>query len=383
MLIINARVYLETQVLEDAFVEIENDKIKNYGLMKDAPKNVDTVIDAEGLHVLPGFIDQHIHGAAGVDAMDADLKGNLKMARFLPSEGTTSYLATTMTQAPEVIDRAVAAVADAMEKNQAGEAEILGVHLEGPFISPHHVGAQNPKFLLQPSKEHFDRFWESSRHTIKMITYAPEEAEEGFTQYLKSLGVMPSAGHTDASLEQIEALIPEGLLNLTHFHNAMTPHHHRNPGVVTAGFLHDELKVEMIMDGIHLHPSVIKTTYEIKGPEKMIAITDSMRAKGLEDGEYEFGGQTVSKRGSEARLPNGALAGSVAEMDFVLRNLKNYTSCSMHEIVKMSSENSAKQLNVFDRKGSIAIGKDADIVIVDEDINIHKTIARGQIAYEK
>lgn len=383
MLIINAKIYLETSIIEDGFLEIENDKIKNYGLMKDVPEVEGTVIDAQGLHVLPGFIDQHIHGAAGVDAMDADVDGNLKMARFLPSEGTTSYLATTMTQDADVVDKALEAIVEAMKDNKAGEAEILGIHLEGPFISPHHVGAQNPQFLLTPNKENFNRFWETSKHHIKMITFAPEEAEEGFTQYLRSLGVMPSAGHTDASLEQIEALIPEGLLNLTHFHNAMTPHHHRNPGVVTAGFLHDELKAEMIMDGIHLHPSVIETTYQIKGPEGIIAITDSMRAKGLPDGEYEFGGQTVTKKGNEARLANGALAGSVAEMDFVLRNLKNFTQCSMHELMKMSSENSAKQLNVFDRKGSIAIGKDADIVIVDDQINIEKTIARGKVAYEK
>ena len=382
MLIINAKLYLEEQTLENAYLEIQGEKIINYGEMKYAPES-NEVIDAQGMHVLPGFIDQHIHGANGADHMDATVEANRVVAKFLPSEGTTSFLATTMTQSVENVDAALAAIAGAIEKNQAGEAEILGIHLEGPFISEHHVGAQNPKYLLKPTKDNFNHFWKTSKENIKLITYAPEESEEGFTQYLRTLNVMPSAGHTDANAEQIKALIPEGLLNLTHFHNAMTPHHHRNPGVVTAGFLNDELYTEMIVDGIHLNPVVVDTTFKIKGVDKVIAITDSMRAKGLPDGEYEFGGQTVYKKGSEARLASGALAGSVAEMDFCLRNIKEFTGCSMRDIMKMSSENSAKHLNIYDRKGSIEIGKDADIVIVNDDIEVQKTICKGVIAYKK
>lgn len=382
MLITNAKLYLEEQTLENAYVEIEGEKIISFGDMKYAPESSE-IIDARGMHVMPGFIDQHIHGANGADHMDATVEANRVVAKFLPTEGTTSFLATTMTQSVENVDAALTAIARAIEENKAGEAEILGVHLEGPFISEHHVGAQNPKYLLKPTKDNFNHFWKTSNETIKLITYAPEESEAGFTQYLRSLGVMPSAGHTDANAEQIKALIPEGLLNLTHFHNAMTPHHHRNPGVVTAGFLNDELFTEMIVDGIHLNPVVVDTTFKIKGVDKVIAITDSMRAKGLPDGEYEFGGQTVYKKGSEARLASGALAGSVAEMDFCLRNIKEFTGCSMRDIVKMSSENSAKHLNIFDRKGSIAQGKDADIVIVNDDIEVFTTICKGKVAYKK
>lgn len=382
MLITNAKLYLEEQTLENAYVEIEGEKIVSFGDMKYAPESSE-IIDAKGMHVMPGFIDQHIHGANGADHMDATVEANRVVAKFLPTEGTTSFLATTMTQSVENVDAALTAIAEAIEENKAGEAEILGVHLEGPFISEHHVGAQNPKYLLKPTKENFNHFWKTSKQTIKLITYAPEESEVGFTQYLRGLGVMPSAGHTDANADQIKALIPEGLLNLTHFHNAMTPHHHRNPGVVTAGFLNDELFTEMIVDGIHLNPVVVDTTFKIKGVDKVIAITDSMRAKGLPDGEYEFGGQTVYKKGSEARLASGALAGSVAEMDFCLRNIKEFTGCSMRDIVKMSSENSAKHLNIFDRKGSIAQGKDADIVIVNDNIEILTTICKGKVAYKK
>lgn len=381
MLIVNAKLYLEEQTIDHAYLEIKDEKIIGYGDMKYVPQSED-IIDAKGQHVMPGFIDQHIHGANGADHMDATVEANRVVAKFLPTEGTTSFLATTMTQSVENVDAALEAIAEAIELNQAGEAEILGVHLEGPFISEHHVGAQNPKYLLKPTKDNFDHFWKSAKEQIKLITFAPEESEEGFTQYLRSLGVMPSAGHTDASADQIKKLIPEGLLNLTHFHNAMTPHHHRNPGVVTAGFLNDELFTEMIVDGIHLNPVVVNTTFKIKGADKVIAITDSMRAKGLPDGEFEFGGQTVYKKGSEARLGGGALAGSVAEMDFCLRNIKEFTGCSMRDLVKMSSENAAKHLNIFDRKGSLAIGKDADIVIVNDNIDVLTTICKGKIAFQ-
>lgn len=189
--------------------------------------------------------------------------------------------------------------------------------------------------------------------------------------------------HTDSYYDELVEKIPEGLSNLTHFHNAMTPHHHRNPGAVTAGLMHPELKAELIVDGVHLHPHVVNASYQLKGVDNVIAITDAMRAKGLPDGEYDLGGQTVYKKGKECRIETGSLAGSVAEMDFVVRNLKEFTGCSMQDLVKMSSVNSAKQLSVYDRKGSLTAGKDADIVIVDNNINVQATICRGVLAYQK
>ena len=163
----------------------------------------------------------------------------------------------------------------------------------------------------------------------------------------------------------------------------MLPHHHRVPGAVTAGFISDKLKAELIVDGIHVHPDSINATYIIKGADNVIAITDSMRAKGLPDGEYDLGGQTVYKVGKECRIATGSLAGSVAEMDFVARNLKEFTNCTMEELVKMTSTNSAKQLGVFGRKGSINIDKDADIVIVNDNIEVQATVCRGVLAYER
>lgn len=383
MLLINGEIYLENRVLENGYILIEAEKIISLGEMKFVPEHTGEIIDLKGQKVLPGFIDQHIHGANGADAMDGTVDAIHTVASFLPREGTTSYLATTMTQSQEAIDKAIEAIVEYMESgNPAGEAEVLGIHLEGPFISAKHIGAQNPKFVTTPEIKTFDHYYRKAKGAIKLVTYAPEEAECGFTNYLTSLNVVTSAGHTDASFKDVENHLSEGLCNMTHFHNAMTPHHHRNPGVVTAGFFFEQLKAELICDGIHVDFDVLRTTYKIKGREGIILITDAMRAKGLPDGIYDLGGQDVHKVGDEARLANGALAGSVAEMNKNVRNMKEHVTDDFTNLMYMSSINCAKQLSVFDRKGSIAINKDADLVILNENVDVLLTICRGKIAYQ-
>lgn len=384
MLIINGKVYTEKRVIENGYLLTKGTEIISFGDMKYVPEYDGEVIDAKGNNVIPGFIDQHIHGANGADNMDADRFGLINMVNFLPKEGTTSYLPTTMTQSLEAVEKALEVIVDYMEEdNKPGESEILGVHLEGPFISKKHVGAQNPAFVQVPSVEKFDRLNKAARGHIKIITYAPEEAEEGFTNHLVANGVVPSAGHTDADYAFITKAMHEGLSNLTHFHNAMLPHHHRIPGAVTAGFMYPALKAELIVDGVHVHPDSINATYVIKGADNIIAISDAMRAKGLPDGQYDLGGQMVTKVGKECRIETGSLAGSVAEMDFVASNLKNFTNCTMEELIKMTSTNSAKQIGVYGRKGSLNIGKDADILILNDDIEVLTTICRGVVAYQK
>lgn len=384
MLIKNGKIYTEKRLIENGYLIIKDGLIESFGEMEFLPEYDGEVIDAKGNNVIPGFIDQHIHGANGADNMDATKEALDNMVNFLPMEGTTSYLPTTMTQSFENVEKALGVIADYLENdNKPGQAEMLGIHLEGPFISEKHVGAQNPAYLQTPTIENFDKLQTSAKGHIKLITYAPEKAEAGFTNHLVANGVVPSAGHTDADYGMIMKHVGEGLSNLTHFHNAMLPHHHRIPGAVTAGFVEPKLKAELIVDGVHVHPHSIDATYRIKGAESVIAITDAMRAKGLPDGEYDLGGQTVTKVGKECRIATGSLAGSVAEMDFVARNLKNFTGCTMEELILMTSTNSAKHLGVYGRKGSINIGKDADIVILNDDIYVEATICRGVLAYQK
>lgn len=384
MIITNGKIYTEKRTIENGYLILEDGLIKAFGEMEFVPEYDGKHIDAKGKHVMPGFIDQHIHGANGADNMDATQEALKNMTHFLPKEGTTSYLPTTMTQSVENVSKALKEIVSYLENdNGPGQAEMLGIHLEGPFISKLHVGAQNPNYVQKPTIENFETYHKAAKGHIKLITYAPEEAEAGFTNHLVANGVVPSAGHTDSGYEKIMEHVKEGLSNLTHFHNAMLGHHHRNPGAVTAGFVCDKLKAELIVDGIHVHRDSVYATYKIKGAENIIGITDAMRAKGLPDGEYDLGGQTVHKVGKECRIESGALAGSVAEMDFVARNIKEFTGCSMEELVLMTSSNAAKQLGVFGRKGSININKDADIVILDETLHVDTTICRGVIAYQK
>lgn len=382
MLIINGTIYLETHIIENGYIWIQDERIKRIGPMDQCDIEDVEVVDALHHFVIPGFIDQHIHGAYGADHMDATMKENQTIAQGIPREGTTSYLATTMTQSKDAIVPALKTIVDyKLNQNKAGEAEILGIHLEGPFISKKHLGAQNPLYVQKPTVSNFNEFWDVAEKTIKLITFAPEEAESGFLEHITSLGVVASAGHTDADYTNLMDFAKRGLTNLTHFHNAMLPHHHRKPGAVTAGLINPTLKAEIIADGIHVHKDAVYATYKIKGAQGIIGITDSMRAKGLPDGKYDLGGQEVIKLGRECRIETGSLAGSVAEMDFVAQNLKSFTGCTMEELILMTSTNSARQLGVFGRKGSIAIGKDADIVIVDANITVQKTICRGRLAY--
>ncbi|MGL5692777.1 MAG: N-acetylglucosamine-6-phosphate deacetylase, partial [Peptostreptococcaceae bacterium] len=219
---------------------------------------------------------------------------------------------------------------------------------------------------------------------IKKVTYAPELDDNfEFTKYLCENNIIPSAGHSSATFEDIEKAVSYGLSSITHFHNGQSPHHHRTPGVVTAGFTFDELKTEVIVDGVHLHPDTVKSVVKIKGINNVTLITDSMEAKGLEDGDYELGGQKVIKVKNEVRLESGSLAGSVNTMIDSIKNVMSFAKCSLEDAVTMASTNPAKELGLLTTKGSLDIGKDADIVILNNDYNVVKTICRGKVAFEK
>ncbi|WP_411747702.1 N-acetylglucosamine-6-phosphate deacetylase [Psychrobacillus psychrotolerans] len=330
--------------------------------------------------VMPGFIDMHIHGSAGFDMMDATEEALRGMSRSLVKEGTTSYLPTTITQRVDAIEAALENVNGFV--NNADEAEVLGIHVEGPYISTKWAGAQPIEHISEPSIEQFLKWQQLSGNRIKQVTVAPEIVGGfEFVQAMSEEGIISSIGHSDASSDEVEKAVQLGAKQATHLYNQMRPFHHRDTGVVGSVLLDDHMKVEIIVDYIHSHMKAVNLAYRLKGAEGIILITDAMRAKGLEYGEYDLGGQTVYVTEKGAHLSSGALAGSILTMDQAVRNMKQTTGCSLQELVSMSSTNAAKQLKLS-HKGYIDEGFDADLVILDLELNVQKTICRGNIVFE-
>lgn len=376
--ITNGKIYTEEQVIENGYLVVEDGKISD---IQEGEYTGDLQqVDAKGQNVLPGFIDIHIHGGYGEDAMDASYEGLKHLAEQLLSEGTTTFLATTMTQSDENIEKALKNIVAYQANQQPGEAaEIGGVHLEGPFISEHKVGAQNPKYVQRPSVSKIQHFQEIANGQIKIITFAPEV--EGAHETLNALhdDIIFSMGHTVATFDEANEAVEHGAKHITHLYNAATPFEHRDPGVFGAAWTNKGLNTEIIVDGVHSHPASVNIAYKQKGNEHMYLITDAMRAKGMKDGEYDLGGQNVIVKGKEARLASGALAGSILKMNDGLRNLMTFTNDSLENLWRVASLNQAKALKIDDTKGSLAIGKDADIVIANDEIEISKTIKAGTI----
>ncbi|WP_353422945.1 N-acetylglucosamine-6-phosphate deacetylase [Staphylococcus xylosus] len=376
--IANGRIYTESETIEQGYILIENGKIIQ--IAEGEYQGDLTTIDVKGQHVLPGFIDIHMHGGYGEDAMDASFEGLKHLSESLLSEGTTSFLATTMTQSDENIIKALKNIVDYQEQQDSlNAASIVGIHLEGPFISEYKVGAQNPAYVQRPSVEKVQQFQEIANNQIKVMTFAPEV--EGADETLSTLHdqINFSIGHTVATFDEVNEAVAQGAKHVTHLYNAGTPFEHRNPGLSGAAWLNDELSTESIVDGIHSHPASVKIAYKQKGNKRFFLITDAMRAKGMPDGEYDLGGQNVVVKGSEARLASGALAGSILKMNEGLKNLIAYTGAPLDDLWRVTSLNQAIALKIEDDKGSIAIGKDADIVVVDDDIQVLTTIKSGKV----
>lgn len=376
--IANGRIYTENETIAQGYIIIDNGKIAQIGTGEYQGEL--TTIDLKGQHVLPGFIDIHMHGGYGEDAMDASFEGLKHLSESLLSEGTTSFLATTMTQSDENIIKALKNIVNYQgQQDNLNAASIVGIHLEGPFISEHKVGAQNPAYVQRPSVAKIQQFQEIANDQIKVMTFAPEV--EGARETLAALHnqINFSIGHTVATFDEVNEAVAHGAKHVTHLYNAGTAFEHRNPGLSGAAWVNDKLSTESIVDGIHSHPASTKIAYKQKGNKRFFLITDAMRAKGMPDGEYDLGGQNVTVKGSEARLASGALAGSILKMNEGLKNLIKFTGASLDDLWRVTSLNQAIALNIEDNKGSIAVGKDADIVVVDDDMHVLTTIKSGEV----
>ncbi|PGY11139.1 N-acetylglucosamine-6-phosphate deacetylase [Bacillus sp. AFS031507] len=387
ILLKGVQVYSEDILIENGFIKINNGKIVEIGSMEELEKeNEFEIIELPGHYkAIPGLIDVHIHGVNGADTMDATKEALDIMVTALPKEGTTSFLATTMTQEGKQIENALINAGQYIEEQQSiGKAEILGLHLEGPFVNSKRAGAQPIQHIIDPDLDLFQKWQNLTNGNIKLVTLAPERPGGlEMIRYLKSNGIIASIGHTDATFDEVDEAIDAGANHVTHLFNQMRGLHHREPGVVGAAFLRDELKAEIIVDGVHVRPEMVKLAFKQKKSEGLILITDSMRAKCLKNGKYDLGGQEVTVKNGKAILEDGTLAGSILKLGHAVKNIIAYTGCPLEDAIEMASVNPAKQLNIYDRKGSIAVGKDADIVILDEEMEVYMTLCHGAIAFNR
>ena len=363
--------------IEKGSLLIENGIIKE---INPSETKVQKAIDCKGLYVSPGFVDVHIHGAGGHDTMDGTFEAINEISKTICKYGTTSFTPTTMTMSADDILKSMISIKKAKIEGTDG-AIVLGAHLEGPFISPSAIGAQNPNYLISPSYENFESMTGDAIDAVVSITMAPEvEGAKELASILSSKGIRCSMGHTKATYEQAIDGIKHGFCHSTHLFNAMTGFTHREPGVVGATFDSD-ITTETISDGIHISYPSLRVAYKQKGTDKTLLVTDAMCACGMADGKYALGGQPVIVKGGAARLENGALAGSILTLNKAIKNIYDNTDYPLYEIVKMASYNGAKYCRVDNKKGQIKENFDADLTIFDENIDIKMTIIDGKIVY--
>ena len=345
-------------VLSD--ITIENGKFTAI-----TPASADTVgEDCGGKTVIPGLVDIHTHGCAGYDTMDAHFE---EISNFLAKNGTTSFLPTTMTMDYDSIRRVTEA------SREVSGAQILGFHMEGPYIAMKYKGAQNEKFIKDPDLEEF-----KSLADMKMVTIAPELA--GSLEFIKNCGAVVSIGHTAADYGQCIEAIDAGAMCLTHTFNAMSPIHHRNPGPIGAA-VEKNIYVQAITDGLHLHPSIVKLLYKTFGVERMVIISDSMRATGLGDGTYEFGGQDIIVKDSVARTLDGAIAGSTSTLWTCVKRAASF-GIPFEDAVCMATRTPADLIHM-PNKGRIEVGADADLLLLDEHREIEKVMIAGAFVHSE
>lgn len=375
----NAWIYVEGEGLQKTNL-VFGERIENIGSSVDGAEYISLPDDAI---VLPGFIDQHIHGAGGADAMDGTQEALKTIADTVAQEGTTAFLATTMTQSVENITKALSAVKEYREANAATGAEIVGVHLEGPFIAAAHKGAQPLEYVAKPDVNVFDKYNEASGNSIKIVTLAPEEAGAlDLIAHLTKQGVVASLGHTGAKVGDVEKAIAAGAKDVTHTYNAQSALHHREIGVVGSAMLYDELTCELIADAIHVSVPAMKLLIKNKPADKLCLITDAMRAKGIADGVSELGGQTVYVKNGEARLADGTLAGSVLRMNRAIQNTVEKSGVPFLQAVDYATANPARVLGLDKDMGSIKVGKLANFAVLDKDYNVLYTVRKGEIVYK-
>lgn len=341
------------------------------------------VLDGKGSYAIPGLTDIHFHGCVGHDFCGGTAEAFFSMAAYQLKNGITQICPATMTLDEAELLRIVRSARDcaqlqAQQPDSASGALLKGIHMEGPFLSFAKKGAQNPQYLHRPDIEMFRRLQAASGGMIRLVDLAPEE--EGALEFIRALkkDVVISIAHTAADYDTASLALQEGASHVTHLFNAMPPFSHRSPGVIGAAFDAPDCQVELICDGIHLHPAMVRAAFQLFGDDRIILISDSMRAAGLTDGEYSLGGQAVQVRGALATLADGTIAGSVTNLMSCMRRAVLDMHIPLGSAVKAAAVNPARSIGIYDHYGSLSIGKAANIVLLDEDLRIRSIVFQGR-----
>jgi len=389
--IINGKIITPYRIIRNGVVLVEDGQIVGIEPEDVLFKNA-KVLDAKGMYVSPGFIDLHTHGAGGHDFMDGTVGAFLGAVEMHASHGTTSLVPTTLTSRMDELKHTLSIFREASEKNKNG-SQMLGLHLEGPYFSMKQCGAQDPKYIHDPDPHEYEPIISESKDIIIRWSAAPElNGAMAFGRFLAQHGILPSIAHTDAIYEDVIQAFENGFTHMTHLYSAMSGVSRRNAfryaGVIESAFLIDEMTVEIIADGVHLPPSLLQLIYKNKGASRIALVTDSMRAAGMPEGTSILGsladGQHVLVEDGVAKLPDRtAFAGSVATAERLVRNMVNLAGISLVEAVQMITSTPAKICNVFQKKGSISIGKQADLVIFDQNIDVKTTLINGRVIFNQ
>lgn len=369
MIIKNALVYKELDGFISEDIYIEDDKIvEDY-------KATDHIIDAEGLYAIPGLTDIHFHGCAGYDFCDGTHEALENIAIYQAKNGITTICPASMTLEEEELNKLYRSTS--AYENKAG-AILSGIHMEGPFINSEKKGAQNEKYIHRPDIQMFYRLQKASGNLIRIVTIAPEE--EGAIEFISQLKneVTISIAHTQADYDTTMEAIRCGARQITHLFNAMPPLTHRAPAVIGAAFDSENIYTELITDGVHIHPSMVRAAFKLFGADRIILISDSMMATGMPDGNYTLGGQAVKVRGNRALLSDGTIAGSVTNLMECMKISVLNMRIPLEDAVKCAAVNPAKAIGIYDTYGSITPGKIANIVLLDKELNIKSVILKGQ-----
>ena len=373
MIIKNGLLFCDDGVFREYDLRTQGDIISELG--EDLATANEEVIDAQGNYIIPGLVDIHNHGAVGADFSDGTPEAINKIAEFHLKNGVTSFLGTTMSLPEDQLSNICKISKPVVGVRQKDRAVLQGIYLEGPFFNKNKRGAQNPQYIINPDFDMFARLYKTSGEAIRLISVAPE-LEDGldFINFA-SLNCRVSLGHSEADYETACSAYLGGATQATHLFNGMNTFSHREPGIIGAAFDFDAY-VEIIADGIHIHPSVLRTVFKLFGDDKVCLISDSMRACGLKNGQYNLGGQTVLVDGKVSRTQDGSLAGSVTTLFDCMRNVVKF-GIPLPAAVKAATINPAKGAGIDKETGSVTQGKKADLLIVDKELNLKKVIFCG------